>query len=171
MGTFYPAITPAQASLLRSAPLFFVASVDPELEPGPDGAGPLNVSPKGGTRLHVLDERRVAYLDYPGSGDETARHARAGGPATLMACSFEPGDAAIVRLYGRIVVHPLDEDSDVVRAVAAEPAAHLAKRPRQVIELVVERTQTSCGYGVPVLELVGERSAEQRGRAYKEARA
>ena len=39
--------------------------------------------------------------------------------------------------------------------------------PRQVIEIDVERTMTSCGYGVPVMEVVRERQRADRGRAYK----
>jgi len=43
----------------------------------------------------------------------------------------------------------------------------LKSTKRQVIEVEVERTGTSCGYGVPVLELVRERRAKDRGRRYK----
>src|SRR5258706_16352244 len=100
MAKTYPAITDEQPALLRNAPLFFVASAEPALAAGPHGIGPVNLSPKGGTPLLIVSPGRVAYLDYPGSGNETARHAAAGGAMTLMACSFEAGDAAIVRLYG-----------------------------------------------------------------------
>ena len=89
MATYYASITDEQAALIHSAPLFFVASVDPDLTKGPGDVGPVNLSPKGGVKLHVINPKRVAYLDYPGSGDETARHARAGGPITIMVCSFD----------------------------------------------------------------------------------
>src|SRR3954471_24859276 len=100
MATYYPSITNEQAELIRSADLFFVASADPRLATGPNEVGPVNVSPKGGVPLHILGPNRVAYLDYPGSGNETARHCAAGGPITVMVVSFEGGDAAIVRLFG-----------------------------------------------------------------------
>ena len=60
MATYYPSITDDQAALIRNAPLFFVASTDPALAPGPEGIGPINLSPKGGVPLHVIDPNRVA---------------------------------------------------------------------------------------------------------------
>jgi hypothetical protein len=36
-----------------------------------------------------------------------------------------------------------------------------------VVEIDVERTMTSCGYGVPVMELVRERQRADRGRRFK----
>jgi predicted pyridoxine 5'-phosphate oxidase superfamily flavin-nucleotide-binding protein len=167
MGKLYDRITDKQRQLIEASPLFFVASVHPELSDTPSGAGPVNVSPKGGTRLHVLDPNRVAYLDYPGSGNETARHAAGGGPITAMVMSFGSEDAAIVRLYGRASVSPVD-GSDLAERLLADPATHLAKKPRQVITIDVDRTQTSCGYGVPIYEYVGQRTSADRGRAYKE---
>jgi len=163
MGKQYDAITPEQITLIESAPLFFVASVDPELGPGPHGIGPLNVSPKGATKLCVLGPNRVAYLDYPGSGNETARHAEAGGPVTVLVMSFEAEDAAIVRLYGRAEIRPAEGDHPVLSTLAPD----LAKKPRQVVEIEVSKTQTSCGYGVPILDYVGERTREGRGRRFK----
>ena len=77
MATYFRAITDEQAALIRNAHLFFVASADPSLGEGPEGVGPVNLSPKGGVPLHVLSPNKVAYLDYKGSGNETARHAKA----------------------------------------------------------------------------------------------
>src|SRR5512139_2375587 len=106
MATYYTSITDEQAVLIHSAPVFFVASVDPALTKGPGEVGPVNLSPKGGVKLHLINRNRVAYLDYPGSGDETARHAQANGPITIMLCSFEESDAAIVKLFGTATVTP-----------------------------------------------------------------
>ena len=168
MAQYYSSITDEQAELIQRAPMFFVASADPNLAMGPGGIGPVNLSPKGGVRLHILDPRRVAYLDYPGSGNETARHAAAGGPITIMVCAFDDGDAAIVRLYGKARVTPL-VDSPVADILAQQATSEL-KAPRQVIEIEIEQTMTSCGYGVPVMTLVRERRAADRGRKYKDAR-
>jgi hypothetical protein len=167
MATYHASITDEQAALIQSAPLFFVASADPNLAKDPDGGGPVNLSPKGGVRLHVINPKRVAYLDYPGSGNETARHAAAGGPITIMVCSFDDGDAAIVRLYGKAHVTPFAE-SALAEVLAQQSTAEL-KAPRQVIEIEIEQTMTSCGYGVPVMTLVRERRSADRGRKYKEA--
>jgi hypothetical protein len=114
--------------------------------------------------LHLLSENRVAYLDTNGSGNETARHASAGGPVTVMVCSFG-ADAAIVRLYGHARVVPLAQSA--LAQVLAGEARHLMSSPRQVIEVDVERTMTSCGYGVPVMEVVRERQRADRGRRFK----
>jgi predicted pyridoxine 5'-phosphate oxidase superfamily flavin-nucleotide-binding protein len=168
MATYHASITDEQAALIQSAPMFFVASADPNLAKGPGDIGPVNVSPKGGVRLHILNPTRVAYLDYPGSGNETARHAVTGGPITIMVCAFDAEDAAIVRLYGKARVTPFAE-SPLADVLAQESTSEL-KAPRQVIEIEIEQTMTSCGYGVPVMSLVRERRSADRGRKYKDAR-
>ncbi|HZN23922.1 MAG TPA: pyridoxamine 5'-phosphate oxidase family protein [Burkholderiales bacterium] len=168
MATYHSCITDEQAELIRNAALFFVASADPRLADEGD-VGPVNVSPKGGVPLHMIDRNRVAYLDYRGSGNETARHCAAGGPITVMICSFEGEDAAIVRLFGRARVTPLAE-SPLADLMRAHPAAEL-KSQRQVIEVEIDKTMTSCGYGVPVMRLVRQRRAVDRGRRYKEPAA
>jgi hypothetical protein len=146
--------------------MFFVATADPELANGPDGAGPVNVSPKGGVPLHILDPSRVAYLDYVGSGNETVRHSVSGGPITVMVCSFEQENAGIVRLYGRAQVTPIEE-SPLADLLLGSPANDINLPVRQAIEVVVERTMTSCGYGVPVIPRVRDRTLSDRGREYK----
>jgi hypothetical protein len=162
----YDHITPEQADLIENSHVFFVASVHPDLTKGPAEEGPVNLSPKGGVILHIIDEHRVAYLDYPGSGNETARHAEAGGPVTVMVMSMEAENAAIVRLYGYATTSPVDE-SPLSERILSQPAEHL-NRPRQIIDVRVESTQTSCGYGVPVYDYVGERAKDGRGRRYKQ---
>jgi len=169
LATYYDQITPEQHALIASALLFFVASADPAMEPGPHGIGPVNLSPKGGAPLHVISATRVAYLDYKGSGNETARHVRAGSPITLMVCSFEAEEAAIVRLYGRAQIVPLEE-SPLADLVLTQQAVDIRLPLRQVVDVTVERTATSGGYGLPVLAPVRERTVEGRGRRYKESR-
>ncbi len=166
MATIHDHITEAQADLIRGARLFFVATADPSLAPSEKGLGPVNVSPKGSAPLHVVSPNEVAYLDYPGSGNETARHASSGGPVTLMVCSFEGVDAAIVRLYGRARVSSL-RDSPLAARLLQSAAEELTSIPRQIISVVVDRTQTSCGYGVPVMHFVRDRRRDDRGRRYK----
>ena len=168
MATYHRSITDEQAALIRGAAIFFVASADPELANGPNEVGPVNVSPKGGVRLHILGPNRVAYLDYRGSGNETARHCAAGGPITVMVCAFDEQDAAIVRLFGRARATPL-ADSPLAQLLLEHPAAELKGAARQVIEVEIEQTMTSCGYGVPVMKFVRDRRAVDRGRRYKDA--
>ena len=170
MADWYSGITDDQADLIRNAPLFFVATADPGLVDGPDGAGPVNISPRGGAPLQVLGPNRVAFLDYAGSGNETARHSLAGGPVTVMVCSFDEKDAAIVRLYGRARVAP-PADSPVAGLLMESPSKEMGLPVRQVIEIDVEKTMTSCGFGVPVMSMVRERRVSDRGRRYRKGKS
>ncbi len=166
MADFYPSITDEQAALIKKASMFFVATADPELSQGPEGEGPVNVSPKGGVPLLILSPNRVAFLDYAGSGNETARHSIAGGPITVMVASFEAENAGIIRLYGKAKVTPLEE-SLLAELLLESPADDINLPMRQVIEIEIENTVTSCGYGVPVMTFAGDRTIENRGRTYK----
>jgi pyridoxamine 5'-phosphate oxidase-like protein len=167
IGAYYSSITEEQAELIRASRLFFVASADPGFAKGPHGIGPVNVSPRGGVPLHIVSPGRVAFLDYPGSGNETARHSAAGGPVTVMVCSFEGENAAIVRLYGKAMPTPI---ADSALAPVLLEDAPPDSRPRQVIEVEIESTMTSCGYGVPVMGFLRDRGSEDRGRRYKPKR-
>ncbi len=169
MADYFDCITDKQADLIRQAQVFFVATADPGLEQGAHGVGAVNVSPKGGVPLHVLDEHRVAYLDYTGSGNETARHSIAGGPITVMVCSFDGEDAAVVRLYGHATVTPIAE-SPLAEVLLASRAEEIALPERQAIEVSVEGTATSCGYGVPMMAFGAQRTVRERGRRYKTPR-
>jgi hypothetical protein len=162
---FFDSITEEQAALLGNAPLFFVASAAPGLQDGPDGSGPVNVSPRAGVPLHLLSRNRVAFVDCRGSGNETVRHAEAGGAVTVMACSFEAENAAIVRLYG--TARSEDPETSELGRDLVRKGVPEALTVRQVIVVDVVRTQTSCGYGVPVMEFVRDRQVADRGRAYK----
>jgi len=127
-------------------PLFFVATA-------PSGNnGHVNCSPKGLDTLRVLGPQRVAYLDLTGSGIETIAHLRDNGRITLMACAFN-GAPRISRIYGTGTVH--ERDSPGFR----ELAAHFPDLPgrRAVIDVAVDRVTTSCGYAVPLMDLVGDR--------------
>lgn len=170
MASYHASITDEQADLIRNAAVFFVATADPHLASGSNGIGPVNLSPKGGVPLHILNPNRVAFLDYMGSGNETARHGSAGGPITVMICSFEAENAAVVRLYGKVRVTPLADSP--LADVLLQHAAQEPKGPaRQVIEVDIEKTITSCGYGVPVMAFVRNRRVVERGRRYKEGSA
>jgi hypothetical protein len=167
MATYYDRITTEQAELIRESPLFFVASIATDFSLGPQDQGPVNLSPKGGSPLHIIDENRVAYLDYVGSGNETGRHAQTGGPITLMVMAMGAEDAAVVRLYGRATATPV-EDSPLAEILRHVPAKDLELPERQVVDVAIQRTVTSCGYGVPVLEYASQRVRAQRGRRFKQ---
>ena len=146
MGKTYENITPELREFIERQRMFFVATAPLEAR------GHVNVSPKGLDSLRVMGEKRVAYLDLTGSGNETSAHLEENGRITLMFCAFA-GDPKILRLYGR---------GRTILAGAdgwGELAGRFEMRPgvRQVIVVDVERVQTSCGFGVPVYELQRER--------------
>ena len=166
MATYHDGITDEQAALIEASQVFFVASVAPDLSAGPSGQGPVNLSPKGGSPLHIVDRNRVAYLDYTGSGNETGRHAAADGPITVMVMSMDGEDAAVVRLFGHASVMPVEE-SELRDVLLGAPADDIELPVRQAVDIRVESTQTSCGYGVPVYQFVKQRVRAERGRRYK----
>ena len=95
MARTYDEIDDHLRAWIARQPMFFVGSAPLA------GDGHINVSPKGpGGTLRVLGPRRVAYLDYVGSGAETIAHVRENGRVVVMFCAFE-GPPRIVRLHGR----------------------------------------------------------------------
>ena len=166
MASYYPSITEEQAKLIQNSPVFFVATAASNPSDISEGVGPINISPKGGVPLHILNPNRVAFLNYAGSGNETERHSTSGSPITVMICSFEGENAAIVRLFGKASVTPVSE-SVLAEQLLASGATEMKLTPRQVVEIEVEKTSTSCGYGVPVMDFVRDRRTVDHGRRYK----
>ncbi len=165
MGKVFEAIDDATRRFIEAQRMFFVATA-----PRADD-GHVNVSPKGieGT-FAILAPRRVAYLDFVGSGVETIAHLKENGRVTLMFTAFE-GSPKTVRLYGRGRAVLRDDPA------FGEAAAPFSPGPsaRAVIVVDVDRVAHSCGYGVPLYTFEGERTqlaawAERKGpegiRAY-----
>src|SRR3546814_182697 len=117
-----------------------------------------NGSPKAyADSLRILPDTQGAYLDLGGSGNETHAHLAADGRITVMFCAFVRG-ALILRIYGRgRPVLPQDTEWDAL-------AAHFTLLPgtRQIFVIDVESVQTSCGWGVPMMELQHERDTLQK---------
>lgn len=154
MATWYDSIDDDRRAFIERQHLFFVATA-------PAGAsdGFANLSPKGRNLLRVLGPNLVAYLDYPGSGNETATHLATNDRITLMFCSFE-GAPGILRLYGR--GRRLDIADPEVLAHRDAFGADLHEFVRQAFFIDVERVQTSCGYAVPLMDFREERDSLDR---------
>ena len=148
MGKAIDHITDELRQFILDQHVFFVATAPLE------ASGHVNLSPKGMDTLRVLSERRVAYLDLTGSGNETAAHLAQNGRITIMCCAFE-GKPMILRLFGRgrAVLPGTPEWDELSPRFPAYPGA------RQVIVADVTRVQTSCGFAVPLMEFAGERDA------------
>jgi len=133
------------ARFIRNQPIFFVATAAAN--------GHINLSPKGYDTLRVVGPNRVCWLNLTGSGNETAAHLLADGRITLMLCAFS-GDPMILRLYGTArTVHPRDAEWEALIALFPDTPGY-----RQVIDMQVERVQSSCGFSVPEMEFTGERT-------------
>ena len=146
MGKVFEGIDDTLRAWIARQPMFFVATAPLAAD------GHVNVSPRGHDCLSVLDPHRVAWVDYTGSGIETIAHLRENGRICVMFCSFDRRPR-VVRLHGRgRVAAPGDPSYDEVVALHPEHPS-----TRAVVVVDVTRVSDSCGYGVPVMEVVGER--------------
>ncbi|MBK6995500.1 MAG: pyridoxamine 5'-phosphate oxidase family protein [Lewinellaceae bacterium] len=159
MGKFHESILPTHQEFIKKQHLFFVCTAPL------DASGHINISPKGLDTFRVLSDKKVAYMDFIGSGNETSAHTLENGRITFMFCAFQ-GPPNILRLYGKgVTVLPGTEHWE-------EYAQHFNLYPstRQIIVADIDLVGTSCGYGVPLYEYSGERRilfdwAERKGEA------
>jgi hypothetical protein len=149
MANWYDHIDDERKAFIERQHMFFVATAPSDVE-----HEYANVSPKGRTLLRVLGPNLVGYLDYPGSGNETAKHTSENGRVTLMLCSFEAA-TGVVRLYGRGRCVDLDDPTLAEHRAAFESDLH--PYVRQAFFVDVEKVQTSCGYAVPRMEFKSDR--------------
>lgn len=152
MGRIFDGIDDTLAAWIGKQPVWFVATAPLAAD------GRINLSPRGHDSLSILDPHRIAWVDYTGSGVETIAHLRENGRICLMFCSFDTRPR-IVRVHGTGRV-ALPGEPDYVDVVARHPEH---PSTRAVIVVDVTRVSDSCGYGVPVMEFVGERDLLRLG--------
>lgn len=136
-------------AFIEAQHMFFVGTAAPE--------GRVNISPKGMDSLRVMGPNRILWLNWTGSGNETAGHLLQANRMTLMWCSFTRRPL-ILRCYGNArAIHPRDADW-------AEMLGHFPDAPgaRQVFDMRVDLVQTSCGFAVPFMEFAGERDTLEK---------
>ncbi len=166
MGKFYDSIQPAHQEFMQKQHLFFVSTAPLS----PDGH--VNLSPKGLDCFRVLSAHQVGYMDLISSGNETSAHTLENGRITFMFCSFA-GAPSILRLYGKgCTVLPNTKEWETYA-----PQFKIYPSTRQIIVADISLVQTSCGFGVPLYDYIGERDihfnwAEKKGpdglEAYKQ---
>jgi Pyridoxamine 5'-phosphate oxidase len=125
--------------------------------------GHVNCSPKDGRSFQILDQRTVVYLDLTGSGVETIAHVTENGRIVLMFCAFS-GAPNIVRLHGQGEVIESHHGDFLTLKERFGNVPGL----RSFIRVRLTRVSTSCGFGVPLYEFVGDRNqlaawAEHKG--------
>ncbi|MGE6295500.1 pyridoxamine 5'-phosphate oxidase family protein [Aeromonas media] len=144
MGQLFEALSPRHVAFIEAQKIYFVGTAAEE--------GTVNLSPKGGDSLRILDAHTLAWLNLTGSGNESAAHVLQNPRMTVMFCAFE-GAPMILRAYGQArVLHRGDPDWEA--ALARFPASVAA---RQIFLLDIERVQTSCGMSVPLFDYQGDR--------------
>lgn len=139
MAKQFDSLDDTQSAFIADQHLFFVATAAPD--------GHVNLSPKGMDSLRVLGPNRIVWLNYTGSGNETAGHLLQANRMTLMWCSFGKRPM-ILRVYGTAQTVHVDDTA------WPELAQHFDVGPgaRQIFEMSVDLVQTSCGYAVPMME-------------------
>lgn len=157
MGKRYTQLNAELEAFIAMQQMFFVATAEAQ--------GRINLSPKGLDSLRLLNASSVLWLNLTGSGNETAAHLRSNPRMTLMFCAFI-GDPMILRLYG---------SARAIHACDAEWSRHIAlfdglPGARQLILMNIDLVQTSCGFGVPQYQYLGQRKqltdwAARKGKA------
>lgn len=154
MGQQFSEISDRLRSFIEAQHMFFVGTAARD--------GRVNISPKGLDSLRVLAPTRVAWLNGTGSGNETAAHLLDHPRMTIMFCSVD-AKPLILRLYGTArAVHTGDAEwTDLLELLPPMQGA------RNIFVLDIDLVQTSCGFGVPLMEFHGDRKTMAQWAAKK----
>ncbi len=151
MGQRYEKLGDADKRFIEKQHLFFIAS---------SSGKEVNLSPRGYDCFRILGDNEAVFLDYPGSGNRTARDIAAGGEVTVVFCAFE-GKPKIIRLFckGELADVNMPEyralfNLDDLRGM------------RRFVKLHIYCVEHSCGMSVPFYDYKGERE-ELRAWALK----
>lgn len=148
MAKFFTELADSHLQFIHEQKMFFVGTA-------PVADGNVNVSPKGYHTLIVMGPKQLIYADYNGSGNETATHLQENGRITFMWCSFDKAPL-ILRAYGRGVV--IGKTHEMFSQYLTEHFPQLDSRIiRQLFPIDIQSVQTSCGFGVPIMNFVQER--------------
>ncbi len=156
MAKQFPSIDPKIQEFIEKQQMFFVATAAAD--------GRINLSPKGLDSLKVVGPNRVVWLNLTGSGNESAAHLMQQNRMTIMFCSFDK-NPLILRLFG--TAETLHEGDKAWEKWDALFPAHAGKR--QIFDMKVDLVQSSCGFGVPFYEYLGQRDtllvwADKKGK-------
>ena len=146
MGKKGKVLTQRNISFIAQQKVFFVATAAK--------TGTINLSPKGLDSLRVLNPSTIVWLNLTGSGNETAAHLMQTPRITLMMCAFE-GAPQILRIYGNGTTY--NPSHSLFQEYYSLFSPNVGAR--QIIEIKVEMVQTSCGFGVPLMDFKNERTA------------
>jgi len=145
MGKITDKLTSLDIEFIHNQKVFFVSTAPKN--------GKINLSPKGlDDTFKIIDTNRILWLNYFGSGNETAAHLLEDSRMTIMFCAFE-GQPNILRLYCK--AKAIQERDPKWK----EYTSHFknTNAARQVFDLTIENVNNSCGMGVPVYEFIKQR--------------
>lgn len=154
MGQQFSEISERLRSFIEAQHVFFVGTAARD--------GRVNVSPKGLDSLRVLSPTRVVWLNGTGSGNETAAHLLDHPRMTVMFCSMD-AKPLILRLYGTArAVHAGDAEWDELLGLFPP-----MQGARNMFVLDIDLVQTSCGFGVPLMDFRADRQTMAQWAAKK----
>ena len=145
MGNITKKLTQTDIEFIKNQKMFFVSTAPKD--------GKINLSPKGlDDTFKIINENKILWLNYFGSGNETAAHLLEDDRMTIMFCAFE-GKPNILRLYCKAkAIHERDTSwEEYISHFSTKRAA------RQVFEVTIENVNSSCGMGVPLYNFVSQR--------------
>lgn len=145
MAKFYDSLNEKLTEFIGEQKVYFTGTAAKD--------GRVNVSPKGMDSFRVLNDKQVAWLNLTGSGNETAAHLKEVNRITVMFCAFD-GKPLILRLYGTAqTIHR--QDADWGKYYNLFPADEGA---RNIFVMDIDSVQTSCGFGVPLMDYQEDRT-------------
>lgn len=145
MANFADKLSKDDIEFIQKQKMFFVSTAPK--------SGKINISPKGlDETFKVINESKILWLNYFGSGNETAAHLLEDNRMTIMFCAFE-NEPNILRIYCKAKVIQ-EKDKDWTEYIKHFPIQRAA---RQVFELNIESINNSCGMGVPLYDFVSQR--------------
>lgn len=152
MTKLYTELTAELKQFIHLQHMFFVATA-PLAE-----SGHINLSPKGMHTFCVVGGNQVAYLDLTGGDAETIAHLRENGRIVVMFCAFDESPK-ILRLHGNGTVHQRSSTHFQKLRLLFDDEFN---NERAIITIELDRISSSCGFGVPRYEFMGERENYQR---------
>jgi len=148
MAKNYDRLTEELKQFIHQQKMFFVGTA-------PVGEGEVHIAPKGYDILRILNDNHIVYLDYYGSGNDTAKHLAENGKITLMWCGFE-SEPCILKAFGKgeIISKGTDEFARLLKTFFPDYDEAIV---RQLFSVNIHAVMTSCGYGVPLMKYEGDR--------------
>jgi len=146
MGKQYKELTNEDMNFIKEQKLFYIAS---------SSGKEVNLSPKGYDTIRVLDNKRLLFLSYSGSGNRTFTDAKKNGEFTVLFNAFT-GSANILRLFCKAkIVENKSQDFNSYLNLFNEKESLV----RNFFIFEIYAVESSCGESVPYMEYKEDRDS------------